>query len=84
MKATTTTINGTTYEITINRNFYSADVTDTTTGRMYSIDCSDATDEDATDEENIQWALEDAIDWCEWHSSHETHEIKDGEIWRCL
>ena len=84
MKTSTTTANGKTYEIEIDRNFFNADIADMANGRMYSVDCSDTTDEDATDDENMQWALEDAIDWCEWHSTHETHEVKDGEVWRCL
>lgn len=83
---TYTTENGKVYEIDLRTDSFSAEVKNLDTGRVYPCDCSEDTDEDATEEENVEWALSDAREWCEWHSKQDgTRErmFEDG-YYRCF
>lgn len=60
--ATTTTSNGSTYEILIHHNWLNGTVTCMDDGRSYAFAADDA--------ETIDEAIAEAADWCEWHSVH--------------
>lgn len=66
-KTTTTTSNGSTYEILIHHNWLNGTVTCMDDGRSYAFAADDA--------ETIDEAIAEAADWCEWQSVHGDEHI---------
>lgn len=74
---TFTSANGKTYEIEISHSWLNGTMTCTDTGRTYPFVADDA--------ETIEEAVEEAIEWCEWHSTQDPRrETRTGDVWRCL
>ncbi|MBR2804571.1 MAG: hypothetical protein IKE20_05455, partial [Eggerthellaceae bacterium] len=65
-------------------DWYNAEIKCLDTGRVYPCDFSGETDDSYSDEQNTEWALEDAREWCEWHSNQsiEHEHTEDGRIYR--